>query len=65
MNNNVEDMSYSELVEFAKKVSNSLLSIDEKSEYFNRIDAREKLLDRNSAVCAESELAMFEMEDVI
>ena len=65
MNNNVEDMSYSELVEFAKKVSNSLLSIDKKSEYFKRIDAREKLLDRTSAVCAESELSIYDMDDVI
>jgi hypothetical protein len=65
MNNNVEEMSYSELVEFAKKVSNSLLSIDEKSEYFTRIDAREKLLDRDNAVCAESELSTFDFEDVI
>ena len=62
---NIEEMSYSELVEFTKKLHNSLLSADEKGEYFKRIDNREKLLNIDTAICVEGELARFEYEDFV
>lgn len=40
MKYNIEEMSQSELVEFAKKVSNSLLDTQDKSKLFKLIDAR-------------------------
>ena len=65
MSHNIEEMGYSELIQFAKKVSNSLLDISEKHELFKRIDAREIALNRDSAVCAESDISINEMEDII
>ena len=65
MNYEIEQMGYSELIQFAKKVCNSLLDIDEKHELFKRIDAREAALNRDSAVCVESEISMNEMEDLV
>ena len=65
MKHNIEEMGQSELMEFAKKVSNSLLETQEKSELFKRIDARTSALNRDNAACDYSEISVFELEDVI